>query len=129
VKWLKTIVVFSLLVTWLAASNHCRLEQIPGLSFLSCCEEGDGVPGQDSDCQTDGCAAVENGLYKTGDQQPSLLPPVTVLVDCLPPSLDEYQKSAPSRFGFAGFTPPGLAVTWQFSFRAAAPPRAPSFVS
>lgn len=129
VKWLKTIAVFWFLAVWLAASNHCRLEQVPGLNFLSCCEQGDGVPGQDSDCQTDGCAAVEGGFYKAGDRQPALSPPVTVLAISLAPSLDECRQVTPSCFRVSAFPPPELPVTWQFSFRAAASPRAPSLVS
>ena len=127
VKWPRTVAVFGLLAFWLAASNHCRLELIPGLSFLACCEQGDGVPGQDSDCQTDGCAAVESGFYKMEDGQASMSAPPLVPQTLLLPLLS---VQVPPAFTVTlEVVPPELPVTWQFSFRAAAPPRAPSFVS
>ena len=63
VKWLKTMTVLALLGLWLAATNHCRLELVPGLSFLVCCPHDDAAPHQDDDCDTDDCAQVEHGLY------------------------------------------------------------------
>ena len=114
---------------WLLAINHCKLEQIPGLSFLSCCEQDEGAPAKDKDCETDGCAAVESGFYKTEDGQLSVSAPSLVLltfwlplpsVQLLPASTSHVKLEA---------TPPELPVTWQFSHRAAAPPRAPTLVS
>lgn len=127
VKWPKTVAVLTLLAFWLAASNHCRLESIPGLSFLGCCEQGDGVPGQDSDCQTDGCAAVESGFYKMEDGQASTSAPPLVPLTLLRPLLSV--QVPPAFIVTLDVVPPELPVTWQFSFRTAAPPRAPSFVS
>jgi hypothetical protein len=127
VKWLKTVAVFGFLAFWLAASNHCRMELIPGLSFLACCEQGDGAPLQDKDCETDGCAAVESGFYKMEDGQPAVsAPPLATLTWLLP--LLSAQIPPLSSVTLAAI-PPELPVAWQFTFRAAAPPRAPSIVS
>ena len=68
-----------LMAFWLLAINHCKLEQIPGLSFLVCCDHEDAAPHQDNDCDTDGCAAVEDGLYKPEETQPGISVPVFVL--------------------------------------------------
>ena len=127
VKWLKTVAVFGLLAVWLAASNHCRLELIPGLNFLACCDHEDAAPHQDNDCDTDGCAAVESGFCKMEDGLASVsaLPPVTLTLLL---SLLSVQVPPPS-IVMLDAVRPELAVTWQFSFRAAAPPRAPSLVS
>ena len=125
VKWLKTITVVGLLGLWLAAINHCRLEQIPILSFLSC----NGEASQDDDCQTDGCAQVENGLYKTENNHIRVSTPAFTLVNFLALSAESLvcDQTSPSRD--LEFAPPEIPVGWQFSFRAAAPPRAPSILS
>jgi len=129
VKCAKTIAVFGFLALWLAASNHCRLELVPGLGFLTCCEKGEGAPGQDEDCQTDGCAAVEGSFYKFEDGKCSLSAPVLVAAMSLAVASD--QLAQPSRISSPSSptAPPELPVRWQFVFRAAAPPRAPSLVS
>lgn len=127
VKWLKTVAVFGFLAIWLVAINHCRLELIPGLSFLACCEQGDGVPGQDKDCEADGCAAVESGFYKMEDGQASVsAPPLATLTLLLSLLLVQVP---PATAVTPDLVPPELAVMWQFFFRAAASPRAPSLVS
>ena len=127
VRYLKTVAVFGFLAFWLAASNHCRLELIPCLSFLACCEPGDGLPSQDKDCETDGCAAVESGFYKTEDGQASVSAPQPATLTLLLPLL--LVQVPPATPVAPDVVPPELPVTWQFSFRAAAPPRAPSLVS
>jgi hypothetical protein len=128
VKWLKTVAVFGFLAFWLVASNHCRLELVPGLDFLACQE--DGTPLPEKSCETDGCAAVESGFYKMEDAQtalsaPSLAPllSLTLLVPRLLVRLPPVSRVTPDS------VPPELPVTWQFSSRAVAPPRAPSLVS
>ena len=127
VKWLKTVAMFGFLAFWLVASNHCRLEQIPGLNFIACCEQGDGEPTQDKDCETDGCAALESGFYKMEDGQASVCAPQLAVLSLLLPLLSVQVQ--PVSTVTPDSVPPELPVTWQFSFRAAAPPRAPSLVS
>jgi hypothetical protein len=127
VKWLKTVAVFGFLACWLAASNHCRLELIPGLSFLAC--QDNGAPLQEKGCETDGCATVESGFYKMEDgQSPVSASPVATLTLLLPLLSVQVPPSSTTP-PTLDVTPPELSVTWQFSFRAAAPPRAPSLVS
>lgn len=121
--------MFGLLGLWLGATNHCKLEEIPGLNFLVCCDHEAGAPHQDEDCDNDTCAQVEDGLYKTEDSKVAALPPGLLLVGCLSPAAEE---RSPSRFQIVGFctiAPPELPVTWQFSSRTALPPRAPSIAS
>jgi hypothetical protein len=127
VKWLKTVAVFGLLACWLAASNHCRLEQIPSLGFLTCCDQDNGPPTQDKDCETDGCAAVESGFYKLEDGQTWVSAPPLALLSLLLPHFSA--QVPPAATIIPDVVSPPLPVPWQFSFRAAAPPRAPSPVS
>lgn len=127
-KWLKFITVAGFLGLWLAATNHCRLEQIPALGFLSCCEDGGNT--QDDDCQADGCASLEDGLYKTENNQAQVVTPVFVLVEF--PALHGKSLECSDESGrcvLLNSAPLELPRTWQFSLRAAAPPRAPSLAS
>jgi hypothetical protein len=116
------------LLWWLPATNHCRLEQVPTLSFFVCCDHDEAAPHQDDDCDTDGCATVESASYKTEDAKIVTLIPLTVVVldwawvaEPLPPEdARTFRPAAP---------PPELPRIWQFSRRAAAPARAPSLTS
>jgi hypothetical protein len=121
--------VLGLAVLWLPVSVHCQLEQMPGLDFLSCCDHEDTTaPHQDDDCEGDACAVVESGLYKSEERQISLPAPdlaPTMLLHS--PSPTPVSSFVPQRD--AGTAPPELCRLWQFSSRAALPPRAPSVVS
>ena len=117
-----------MLAVWLPVTSHCWLEQIPGLSFLVCCDHGDTAPHQDSDCDTDGCASVENGFYKIEDAKVIALLPACVLVLHLTLLMEQSPPEISSGF-LPTVAPPELGKTWQFSYRAAAPPRAPSLAS
>ena len=127
-KWLRTITVLALVALWLPVSVHCQLEQLPGLEFLSCCDHEDTTaPHPDDDCEGDGCAVVESGLYKTEERQNSLTAPNFPPVQ----SSSVRMTSAPAAVLALvhGTSPPELSRIWQFSFRTALPPRAPSFAS
>src|SRR5262245_36131740 len=129
VKWLRTLTVLAMVAIWLPATNHCRLEQIPGLAFLTCCNHEESAPHQDNDCETDNCAAVEEGLYKTEDGHIKVAAPICdhLLLFCsMIPDPDEESRFLPV---FLATSDLDLPAPWQFTFRAAAPPRAPSFAS
>src|SRR6185503_7899132 len=87
-KWLNSIAVWAMLALWLPVTNHCRFEQLPGFSFLDCCNQ-DGGNSQDEECQNDGCAAVEDGLYKTESNQIEIAGPILTFAHFLVPSEDE----------------------------------------
>ena len=130
-KWLRTILVLTLAVLWLPVSVHCELEEIPALQFLSCCPEENSAPHHDDDCETDGCAVVESGLYKTEERLISLPAPELALAVFLG-GLPETPLSAPELAvkPTPGRTvPPEIPQAWQFALRTAPSPRAPSFVS
>ncbi len=128
-KWLRTVMTVTLAAFWLLAINHCKLEQIPGLNFISCCEEGDGASFPDKECETDGCASVESGFYKMEDCQSSRPAPPLIAVTLLLPLLSAQVPLFSTSQVNLDSSPLELLVAWQFSFRAAAPPRAPSLVS
>ena len=128
--WIKRIAVFAVLALWLPATNHCKLEQIPGLAFLVCCAQEDSPTHQDEDCETDGCATFENQLYKTETAQVVVVAAPTLLLNAI---LSPFSAEL-CRPGTASYVPPDaapvfLSRVWQFSYRTALPPRAPSLLS
>lgn len=111
------------------ASQHCKLERLPGFAFLqTCCPtEPQSPPSQD--CSQDVCGAVESGDYR-GEEMFVVLSPESVLVP--PVSLsraDEVPRRNASAAESAGPAPPELPRSWQFSQRTARLPRAPSHVA
>ena len=128
VKRMKAMTVLALLGLWLAATNHCRLEQIPGLNFLACCPHDDAAPQEDNNCDTDGCAQVEQGLYKVDEIGVAAVTPLFVVTVFLLPTAEQ-MALAPLLPDFPTVASPELPGTWQFSRRAALPPRAPSIAS
>jgi hypothetical protein len=128
VNWLRITLSTFLAVLWLPVSVHCQLEQLPLLEFLSCCPHPDSLPHQDGDCETDACAVLESGFYKTEEQQFPLPDPFDFPVTTLP-SLPAGLTTSIWLNLSQTEAPPELACSWQFSVRAALAPRAPSLPS
>lgn len=130
-KLLKNAFVLSLVAFWAVMTSHCGLESISGLSFLACESEAESSAHQSSDCgDNDACATVESGLYKKEDnkgvvEQSHLLMPVVALLAVSHLELCQ-SSSYPPRSEVA---PPGFSQGWQFFFRTALPPRAPSLLA
>ena len=118
-------VALVLLALWVPVTAHCKLETLSGLDFLACLEHEDSVPHQDSDCKDDVCASVESGNYRVEDNPPLILPP---LVISAPLGIDwlAEEPRPESAISATSFPPPELPRLWQFSYRTALPPRAPS---
>jgi hypothetical protein len=116
-----------LALLWMPMISHCDLEHLPGMEFIACCD----LPTTeypDDDCQTDGCAIVESGHYKTEEQpvsipSPCLNVPILAAWLCVeaPPSI----SSTPDVNALKG-DPLQCRV---FSLRLALPPRAPTCVA
>ena len=128
-NWFKTVGLLGLLALWLPATNHCRLEQLPGLRFLACCDHEDAAAPHHDDCRTDDCAAVESGLYKTVSGRIQSPAPVLLTATLLAVVPDEIPVPPASQLTRSTAIAPGDSGGWQFSFRTALPPRAPSFAS
>jgi hypothetical protein len=130
VKSLRILLTLLLVALWPLATSHCSLEQMPGFEFLACTDEAAAAaPHQENDCKTDSCASVESGFYKTEDGH-QVVPPAPLTASALLTEI--LRRSAPpATAGCVVFDsiPPELPKVWQFSHRAAAPPRAPSIAS
>ena len=129
VKWLKAVMMVGFVGVFALATNHCRLEVLKGLEFLVCCshddtqEEGHAAPHQDEDCETDVCASLEAGLYKSEDGHVITVAPLAVA------TVEEFSTLNFQHSTLNSVAEPPLQVSWQFLLRAAAPPRAPSLIS
>lgn len=114
-----------LALLWLPVVSHCAWEHLSELEFLGCCTTPDSAPHSDDDCQTDLCASVESGHYKS-EQRPVKAPAPDLLAR-LPAALLSMADQVPASILVPiSSVPIELPHCWQFSFRAAAPPRAPS---
>ncbi len=117
-----------MLAVWGLATMHCDLEQVPGFEFLACCQHPDTAPHPDDDCDTDACAVVESGFYKTEERAEDVPMPLLALSFALP-----FREAVPLTTAplpvLLRVSPPELPRTWQFSCRTALPPRAPSLAA
>ena len=123
-RW-KAILSVLCLAMWLPATQHCNLENVPGLGFLRCA----GDTAEKSNCNGDSCDTVEKGSYRPSDN--TRVGPAPILL-ALVVSLhlqSESLRSQDANPGAVTFPPPDLPRGWQFITRSAAPPRAPSFAS
>jgi hypothetical protein len=109
---------------WFSATNHCRLEVIPGLEILRCASED-----SNGNCDGDGCDIVEKGFSKTESNRLVIrVPPLVSDVSFIALIEQAFEAIPPSRIELTS-APPELPRLWQFSLRAALPPRAPSIAS
>ena len=118
-----------LVALWPLATSHCSLEQMPGLEFLACADEAAAVPHQGNDCETDSCASVESGFYKTEEGR-QVVPTAPLVASALLTAIlrESAQPAAGSKIVFDS-APPELPKVWHFSHRTALAPRAPSVAS
>ena len=127
-RFVKTILILLLALVWAAASNHCKLEQVPGLNFLACTDHAEETPAQDRGCDTDGCS-FESQLYKVEKSQVSFSAPTFLFTFLLSPLFDELSAFKAVSHALPDAAPVVLTRVWQFSYRTALPPRAPSLLS
>ena len=129
VTWFTKSVAVLLLALWVPVTMHCALETMPGFSFLQWCCGVDDTSEPDHDCSQDFCSAVESGFYKIEDN-PALTPGLALVPAFAAWNwLAEPPANTAPDFIPASSAPPELPRFWQFSYRTALPPRAPSLVA
>ena len=130
VKLAKKLFVLGMVAFWALVTNHCKLENLHGLEFLACDAPVEATPHQPLDCgANDACGAVEKGLYKTEENQVSAQKTSVNVASVLYTLSDFIPHGQVRKMVSLVGSPPELASTWQFSFRAALPPRAPSLLA
>jgi hypothetical protein len=119
----KTILTTLLFACWIPATSWSCLERAGWIP-----DTDDGTPVGESS-QTAPCWSVAPAIYKlVHDQRESAPRPVRMLV----PLSDPFELTPLENLICCvefGVSPPELCKSWQFSFRAASAPRAPSFAS
>lgn len=110
---------------WVPLTSHCTWEYIPDLALFKCSGDTEQPSEQKSDCADDGCAQLETATYRSSDTQPEVAPPAFLVLFQLLTLTDPASETCVA----AVTTPPEIFTSWQFTFRTALPPRAPSFVS
>lgn len=131
VRSLRNIFFVLAAFAWLPMTSHCRIESVPGFTFLACVSEtnchGDTKPQQQS--EQSGCCSVEKSQYKSEQLRITLPTPEMLAIDAV--QAFDLINTLPAEvcIGILNTGPPELPSTWQFSFRTALPARAPSFVS
>lgn len=125
---LRNLVALLLLGLWLPATLHCELEAAGIDDFFGLPNHHDGMTGEDGDDDArhsiDGVSyRLEFGVAKISTAAVTLFRDLSGAIS-VAPSTARPQIVAPT-----ATAPPEVARAWQFTRRAAAPPRAPSAVS
>jgi len=128
VSKLTKAVALTVLALWGLAAMHCKLEALPGLGFLRSCCFVDSAPSSPRDCESDGCGDVEDGSYRA-EEQKAAAPQPPLMLALMSPVLEAPLPDLPGVCFSVSQAPPELPRFWQFSDRAALPPRAPSLVA
>ena len=124
---LTKVIAVVALALWGLATMHCDLEQVPGFGFLAWCHPQETAPQQSHDCGGDTCSEVESALYKT-EQQTVTVPMPVLAVSFLLPLWDASAPTCAPKPVPLHPSPPELPRLWQFFYRTALPPRAPSLI-
>ncbi len=127
VQRIKAAVALMLALVWLPAVSCCLIDASGLLGKRDCCskEHSHSVPGN---CDKP-CGTLASATYLSQQDQLLIIAPVAVLLFDCATFLVEVQQSAGIGHEQPATAPPDLPVSWQFSFRTALPPRAPSFAS
>jgi len=123
------VVSLLVLALWATCTLRCEIELLAPSAAMSCCgetgEQSNPTPTQPEHCI---CSFIQSrGFISEKRGVPLPLPkPALFVATALRPPHERPPKPAPAEL----ISPsPELIKGWQFSHRAAAPPRAPSFVS
>ena len=116
-----------LAIVYLPAMAHCTLEQAGWFPLGDgCCEQSSASGGSENTSCADGCCLLEGGDFFNNTKGVATVLPLAVSA-YLVVALDTLAKPAPSLPPES--SPPEFLNVWQFAYRTALPPRAPSFVS
>jgi hypothetical protein len=128
VRRIKAAVALVLALVWFPAVSCCLLDASGWLGKQDCCskEHSQSVPGP-GNCDKP-CGTLASATYLSQQDQLLLIAPVGVPWFVCANVLTEVQRLAGIDRRLPATAPPELAGHWQFSFRAALSPRAPSFV-
>jgi hypothetical protein len=118
-----------LALIWLPAVSCCLIDASGLLGKQDCCsEEHSHRPSVPGNCDQP-CGALASASYLPQQSQLLVIAPIGVpLFESAFPLVEIHRPAGVGR-ELPATAPPELAGHWQFSFRTALPPRAPSFAS
>ena len=126
---IKAVVALVLALVWLPAVSCCLIDASGLLGKQDCCskEHSHSVPSPGNCDQP--CGMLASATYLPQQDQVLIVAPLGVPLFDVAFSRVELQRPAGVGRDLPAAAPPELAGCWQFSFRTALPPRAPSFAS
>src|SRR4029453_14724946 len=119
---LKTIVAMALLALWIPATSLCLAENAGLVAESDHCG---GCPSS----QASPCCGVGSAAYKLDDNRSVVVPWPDNSVSLFRDTVEAHRPLVVCLAGNSCESPPELRSSWQFCARAAANPRAPSFIS
>jgi len=126
---LKTMLALLLALAWMPLMSHCKLETVLGFQFIRCASEGQAPVNGPGHCGGDYCCAVETGSFQAPNHQ-QIVPVVALaLLPLGRVAICEIPLAPRETLGLFTSAPPELCTAWQFTFRTAPAPRAPSLLS
>jgi hypothetical protein len=124
------MLVFLVLAWWGLATVHCQIKTISELEILACHSTSSSPLVPPSHCEDHACLSVESGQYWSHPDRPFfVLDWDGISLACDFPWTTKCLGSDSVCLAVPAVSPPELAGTWQFSYRTALLPRAPSIAS
>jgi hypothetical protein len=112
---------------WLSCLVHCGTAKLMGAGLIACCGEVSNDGGETPVSGHCVCDLTKTGVFLATEHPVALPPAAGIEVFKLFSSLEVRPlENLPAQIISS---PPDLPACWQFVFRTASPPRAPSFVS
>lgn len=128
-QWLKQVIAAALVVIWLPATSLCLIEAAGFLESHRCCPSGTPSAPASEPTNDSPCCLLASGSYKSNDDDGGLVIDSAFLLLSISDFVEPPELGNNLPLNSAVLSPPELLCGWQFSLRAALPPRAPSFVS
>ena len=126
---LKQAVGWLLLVIWLPATSLCLVERAGWLANDDCCPSSASKPAPAEPSSDATCCTLASASYKADDYSHlHITAPLFIgvlIFEALAADTEPVQVVDKAN----DLGPPALLKTWQFTYRTALSPRAPSFVS
>lgn len=126
---IKAAVALMLALVWLPAASCCLIDASGLLGKRDCCSKEHSQPAPGPGNCDQPCGALASATFLPQQSQLLVIVPIGVpLFDAAFPLIEIHRPAGVGR-ELPATAPPELAGHWQFSFRTALAPRAPSFAS
>lgn len=127
-RW-KTILAVLLAFFYPLAAGYCLIETTGWVTPVDCCAETTSHEHEEKDpCGGYGCCPIEYAVYSSIDA--GVVDVAALPTDLLFAALEFLTQPPGESPSFSlERSPQEIPKSWQFTFRTALPPRAPSFIS